>query len=347
MSEASEQPIINPQILRKVRARPDVEKLLEGLLAGDRYVLSKAITLVESTAERDRVPAVQLLSRIMPYTGKSERIGISGSPGVGKSTFIEAYGQRLTGKGKKLAVLTVDPSSQQSKGSILGDKTRMENLSRETSVLIRPSPSGNRFGGVAGQTRAAVLLCEAAGYNHIIIETVGVGQSETEVHRMVDLFILLIMPGGGDELQGIKRGIMELADIIAVNQSDGSRLTEARTTRKAYAGALQLMQPSRPFWKPAVINMSALEGTGFDELDGLTEQFFTALKQGDHLDHLRRSQSLYWMHELIRQSIQQQFYRHPDVVRQMQQIEEKVSGGSLSSHEGAARLLELYGYTEG
>jgi LAO/AO transport system kinase len=333
---------INPRFSRPPASRPDLETLRKGVLAGNIYLLSQAITLIESTAERDREPASTLLSSILPFTGASMRLGVSGTPGVGKSTFIEHYGKRIADRGEKLAVLAVDPSSQQSKGSILGDKTRMEQLARLPNVFIRPSPSGNRFGGVARKTSACILLCEAAGFNHILVETVGIGQSETEVHKMVDLFLLLLLPGGGDELQGIKRGIMELADIILINKADGNRLEQAQQTRKEYANSIQLMQPSRPHWKTKVQILSALEGLGFDNLEASIKLYFEAAAAVEYIETLRRSQAMHWMHEQIRQQLQSSFYQTPAIKAILLEMEAEVRAGSISSHEAANKLMNLY-----
>lgn len=316
--------------------------LEQGVLDGNVFLLSKAITLIESSAERDQEPAAALLSRLLPATGKSVRIGISGTPGVGKSTFIEHYGKRIADRGDKLAVLAVDPSSQQSKGSILGDKTRMEELARQSNVFIRPSPSGNQFGGVARKTGACILLCESAGFNHILVETVGVGQSETEVYQMVDLFILLLLPGGGDELQGIKRGIMELADIILINKADGSSAEQANHTRKAYANAMQLMQNARQHWKPVVQTISALQGTGFTPLDEKIHQYFEAANASDYIGKLRRNQSLHWMHEQIREGLLRDFYLNPEIKDFLKEMEVSVKAGQISSHQAANELLKMY-----
>ncbi|MDB2550074.1 methylmalonyl Co-A mutase-associated GTPase MeaB, partial [Porticoccaceae bacterium] len=272
-----------------------IQPLAQQIIEGDRRALAKAITLVESTRADHGEQAVQLLAELMPHTGKSIRIGVSGAPGVGKSTFIESLGNYLTGQGHQVAVLAVDPTSAVSGGSILGDKTRMEALSVNPKAFVRPSPAGTTLGGVTRRTRESLLLCEAAGYDVIIVETVGVGQSETAVSDMTDMFLLLLSPGGGDDLQGIKRGIMELADLVLVNKADGDLTSIANQTVSDYRGALQFMQARTPAWTPKVNSCSALEGQGIAQAWAVVEDFRAVLTESGELEGLRARQAKAWM----------------------------------------------------
>ena len=278
----------------------------------------------------------------MPYTGDSLRIGITGSPGVGKSTFIESIGNYAIKQGKKLAVLTVDPSSSKSKGSILGDKTRMETLANNKNAFIRPSPSAGMFGGVARKTREMILLCEAAGYDTIFVETVGVGQSETEVHSMVDFFLLLLLAGAGDELQGIKRGIVEMADLLVINKTDINDKKQVRKSRLEYKSALRLYPDTESGWKPTVVGASALKKEGIDEIWNLTEKYFSTVKENGYFIKNRNQQAKHWMIEAINYRLKDDFYNHPKVIKELAQMEEKVVKGKMSSLKAAQILLDIY-----
>ena len=282
----------------------------EAILSGDRRALAKAITLVESARPQDRKASQDLLNELLPHTGNSIRIGITGVPGVGKSTFIESFGQTVIGDGKKVAVLAVDPSSPVAGGSILGDKTRMEQLSRETNAFIRPSPAGKALGGVALKTRESMLLCEAAGFDVVVVETVGVGQSEHQVGSMVDFFLILLLPGGGDELQGIKKGILELADAILINKADGESENLANKTRLHYQSALSLLTQSG-FWSPEVRTCSALERSGIAEAWDMVRRFHDEALAAGHLASMRSEQNLQWMWQLTDQLLRQQITDHP------------------------------------
>ena len=282
----------------------------EAILSGDRRALAKAITLVESARPQDRKASQDLLNELLPHTGNSIRIGITGVPGVGKSTFIESFGQTVIGDGKKVAVLAVDPSSPVAGGSILGDKTRMEQLSRETNAFIKASPAGKALGGVALKTRESMLLCEAAGFDVVVVETVGVGQSEHQVGSMVDFFLILLLPGGGDELQGIKKGILELADAILINKADGESENLANKTRLHYQSALSLLTQSG-FWSPEVRTCSALERSGIAEAWDMVRRFHDEALAAGHLASMRSEQNLQWMWQLTDQLLRQQITDHP------------------------------------
>jgi LAO/AO transport system kinase len=323
-------------------ADPDAAALAEAVTAGDRRALARAITLVESTRKDHRAMASDLLRRLMPHTGGSIRLGISGAPGVGKSTFIEALGNHLVDEGQRVAVLTVDPSSVISGGSILGDKTRMETLSRRPEAFIRPSPSGNTLGGVARRSLESLLLCEAAGFDVIIVETVGVGQSETRVADMTDMFVLLLQPGGGDELQGIKRGIMELADLVLVNKADDG--LEALATRSAndYRNALSLLHPRSAEWKVEVRTCSARDRTGIAEAWDVVLRHHDALTAGGQLAERRAAQARGWMWSEVRERLLADLQESPEVRDQLPALEAAASSGSLPAAAAADRLLEIY-----
>jgi LAO/AO transport system kinase len=301
--------------------------------------LARAITLVESTRGDHRAQAAELLDEVLPKTGDAVRIGITGTPGSGKSTFIEELGSRLTADEHRVAVLAVDPSSRRSGGSILGDKTRMERLARDDRAFIRPSPSGGTLGGVARRTREAGLLCEAAGFDVIIVETVGVGQSEVAVADMVDCFVLLAAPGGGDELQGIKRGIMELADVVVVNKADGDLEAAAGRAVADYRHAVHLLRPKHPDWQVPVIATSALEGTGIDEVWSAAEQFVAQLRDSGRLAQLRSAQAVSWMQDEIRETLLDDFRRNPHVAARWNETEAAVRAGTLSPTTAARHLL--------
>ena len=308
------------------------------IFKGNRTILSQAITLVESTLPEHQELSREIIEACLPYSGKSIRIGISGVPGVGKSTFIEAFGKQLTKQGYKLAVLAIDPSSEKSKGSILGDKTRMEDLANDPNAYIRPSPSSGTLGGVARKTREAIILCEAAGFNVIFVETVGVGQSETVVNHMVDMFLLLMLAGAGDELQGIKRGIMEMADIIAINKADGTNIKKAEIAAIEYRNALHLFPASESGWIPQVVTCSALTNHGIFDLSELTKKYFEQIKDSNYFKIRRNFQAKYWMYEVIYEKLKENFFNTPDIKSRLSDMEQKVLSGEISS-VAAANLI--------
>ena len=319
--------------------------LAERVAAGDRRALARAITLVESTRADHRAEAEALLEALLPRTGGALRIGISGAPGVGKSTFIEAFGLALIAEGKRPAVLAVDPSSRVSGGSILGDKTRMAELARHKAAFIRPSPSGFGqdglgFGGVARRSREALLVCEAAGFDPIIVETVGVGQSETAVSEMTDMFLLLLMPAGGDDLQGIKRGIMELADLLIVNKSDGALEATAGRTAADYAHALRLMQPRHRAWSAEVLRCSALNGTGIAAIIEKVEAFRAALTKSGELVGHRREQATLWFHRELALTTMERMAEDPDLSKTLVGLEKKVAKGAIGPGAAARQIVD-------
>jgi len=305
-------PQVNPHIkkIRKSRQRLSLEEYTNGILNGDINILSRAITLIESKLPDDNLIAQEIIEKCLPYSGNSIRIGITGVPGVGKSTFIEALGLQIVNN-HKLAVLAVDPSSDRSGGSILGDKTRMEKLSASRNAFIRPSPSAGSLGGVARKTRETIILCEAAGYDVIFIETVGVGQSETAVHSMVDFFLLLMLAGAGDELQGIKRGIMEMADAIAITKADSSNIQKAEFAKVQYQNALHLFPPQKSGWTPKVLTCSALEGTGISEIWNLIQSYLKLVKTNNYFNENRRRQDMYWFYQTLENGLKDKFLMTP------------------------------------
>ncbi len=305
-------------------------------------MLARAITMAESIRPDHQEKAQALLNELMPSTGGSIRIGISGTPGVGKSTFIEAFGKFLTGEGLKVAVLTIDPSSKRTGGSILGDKTRMEELSRDPNAFIRPSPSGGSLGGVARRTREVMLLCEAAGFDVILIETVGVGQSETTVADMVDLFMLLLAPAGGDELQGIKRGVMELADIIVINKADGELIPVAKRAANEYRSAVRLMRPKTKSWTPKVLLTSALKKIGIEELWQTIGEYLDARRDAGELEVQRAEQSSAWMWSEIEDSLMNHLKTDTEVASKLSAMEEDVRDGKLSPTAAARAVLGIF-----
>ncbi len=315
-----------------------VEKLKKNLLTGQRRALAKAITLIESTRADHQATAQKLLAEILPDTGKSIRLGFTGTPGVGKSSFIEAFGLYLTGRGYRVAVLAVDPSSTRTGGSILGDKTRMELLSKDPKAFIRPSPSGGTLGGVARRTREAMLLCEAAGYDVVLIETVGVGQSEIAVADMVDMFLLMLSPGGGDDLQGIKRGIMELADLVIVNKADGDLKAAAGRAAGDYKAALHLMRPKFSGWTAGVVLASALKGEGLDQVWRQVQSFEAALREQGELDRMRADQAKAWMWSEIKDQMMDAFRAH--LPERLPEVEQAVMKGKTPPTAAARMLLK-------
>ncbi len=327
---------------RAKRKRLTVSDYMDGILQGDISILSQAVTLVESSLPAHQKIAQELIEACLPYSGNAIRLGITGVPGAGKSTFIEALGMHLVNQSHKLAVLAIDPSSERSKGSILGDKTRMEELSVAPNAFIRPSPSAGSLGGVARKTRESVILCEAAGYDVIIVETVGVGQSEIAVHSMVDFFLLLQLAGAGDELQGIKRGIMEMADGIAINKSDGNNIDKARIAKTQYQNALRLFPPSDSGWIPEVYPCSAIEKTGIDDIWQMVLRYIDQTTANNYFDYHRHQQSKYWMYETINEQLRDMFYHNPEIELLLKKVENQVLANEISSFAGAKILLDKY-----
>jgi LAO/AO transport system kinase len=326
-----------------LRRRLPIETYIEGILRGDRVMLARAITLVESERPADVELAARLIDSILPHTGRSRRVGITGVPGVGKSTFIDALGIHLTrGRGERVAVLSVDPSSPVSGGSILGDKTRMEKLCVEEKAFIRPSPSRGHMGGVARRTRETILLCEAAGFEDILIETVGVGQSETAVRSMCDFFLLLMLAGAGDELQGMKRGIIEMVDGMVINKADGDNIRKAERARSEYAGALHLFRASSHGWTPQVLTCSALNSHGIEEIWQMVLAHRTLLESNGHLALRRSQQARQWMEELIALGLQDTFRRDPDVAALLPALQAAVDSGRMAPLAASNELLAVF-----
>ncbi len=324
-------------------SRLPVAAYVDGVLGGDRAVLARAITLVESERPEDAAPAAALLDAILPHTGRSRRVGITGVPGVGKSTFIDTLGMHLVReRGERLAVLSVDPSSPISGGSILGDKTRMERLALEAAAYIRPSPARGFLGGVARRTRETVLLCEAAGFGTIVVETVGVGQSETAVRSMTDFFLLLMLPGAGDQLQGIKRGIIEMVDALAINKADGDMTSLAERARAEYLGALRLFPAPADGWVPPVVTCSALTGGGIAALWEVVLAHRARMEAGGHLVARRRQQALAWMHELIGTGLEAALRADPEVAAALPALEADVAAGRTSAFAAARDVLARF-----
>jgi len=330
---------INPHLPARQRRAHDAAYYLQGILAGDRVVLSQAITLVESTQVADQVKARQIVEGCLPHSGQSFRLGITGVPGVGKSTFIETFGLQLVSQGYRVAVLAVDPTSQLTHGSILGDKTRMGQLSVHPAVYIRPSPAGEALGGVAAKTRELMLLCEAAGYNFILVETVGVGQSEVAVHQLTDFFLLLLLPGGGDELQGIKRGVVEMADLIAVNKADEDRELAAQQARATYQGALHLFPAKPSGWIANAVTCSALTGKGIAEIIHTLHAYEQATRASGYFGHHRQEQAVHWLQHILAAGVLQQFYARPDIAAQLPALRAAVRAGDMSPQAAVERLL--------
>ena len=337
-----EQPIVNPYFKRRKKSRLTTEAYVAGILAGDITTLSQAITLIESSNPEHYAQAQEIIERCLPHAGKSIRIGITGVPGAGKSTFIEAIGNKVTSLRHKLAVLAIDPSSERSGGSILGDKTRMESICHNPDVFIRPSPSAGSLGGVARKTRETIVLCEAAGFDVIFIETVGVGQSETAVHSMVDLFMLLQISGAGDELQGIKRGIMEMADLMVITKADGENIHKAELARTQFQGALRLFPVPDSGWRPRVLACSSVAQTGLDEVWKGVEEYLDHIVANGYFKHNRNRQNKYWMYESIHEALRNSFYHAPEVEARIGDYEQRVLDDRMSSFIAAKELLELY-----
>jgi len=336
-------PVVNPYRQRKVkRQQYTASEFVKGILAGNITILSQALTLVESSLTEHQIIAQEVIEKCLPHAGNSIRLGITGVPGAGKSTFIESLGMSLVRSGHKLAVLAIDPSSERSKGSILGDKTRMEELSVAKTAFIRPSPSAGSLGGVARKTRESIILCEAAGFDTIFVETVGVGQSEISVHSMVDFFLLLQIAGAGDELQGIKRGIMEMADGIAINKCDGTNIDRANVARAQYQTALHLFPPHESGWSPEALTCSSVENTGIEDIWEMVERYIHFTKANEFFEIKRNTQSKYWMYETINEQLKGNFYKNPEIQNLLIENEKRVLSNELSSFIAAKNLLDTY-----
>jgi LAO/AO transport system kinase len=325
-----------------MRKRPTLAAYTDGILAGDRVMLGQAITLVESTLAADQLLSASLIQALLPHAGRSLRVGITGVPGVGKSTFIEALGRQLLDVGKKVAVLAVDPSSPLTKGSILGDKTRMEGLALDKRAFIRPSPSRGTLGGVAGKTREAILLCEAAGFDLILVETVGVGQSETAVKNRVDFFLLLLLAGAGDELQGIKKGIMEMADGFVVHKADGDNLIPAAQAQVAYENAIHLFPALEKKWIPKVLLASSVSGIGIKEVGDLLFEYEEQMKASGFWEQNRAQQRLSWLDDRLQEGLGQAFLGHRGVQEMLEREKAAVKSGTLNPGLLAKRLVDLF-----
>lgn len=316
-------------------------EFVTNILEGNIPFLSKAITLVESTNSKHQAQANEILEKCLPFANNSVRIGITGVPGVGKSTFIESFGKHLTNQGKKVAVLAVDPSSSVNKGSILGDKTRMEQLVTDKNAFIRPSPSGTSLGGVAQKTRESIILCEAAGFDTIIIETVGVGQSETVVHSMVDFFLLLKLAGAGDELQGIKRGIIEMADAIVINKADHGNEKNAKIAQIEFNRALHLYPIKDSKWQPKVLTASAIKNIGIGAIDEMIQEYISLTKKNDYFQQKRHEQNTFWLLSTIEQQLKDNFYQNPTIKKALSEEIKKLENGKTTPFLAAKKLLKL------
>ncbi|RMF04520.1 MAG: methylmalonyl Co-A mutase-associated GTPase MeaB [Bacteroidetes bacterium] len=330
---------INPRLRQRRRKEHPASYYVQGIRAGDRVILSQAITLVESKRPADQSLARDVVEACLPYSGKSFRLGLTGVPGVGKSTFIEAFGLQLIEAGYRPAVLAVDPTSQLSGGSILGDKTRMAKLSLHPEAFIRPSPAGKSLGGVAAKTREVMLLCEAAGFDYILIETVGVGQSEVAVHALTDFFLLLLLPGGGDELQGMKRGVVEMADLIAINKADDDRELAARQACSEYQRALHLYPPKPSGWSAQAVICSAITGKGLSDIREILERFRTQAQESGYLQSHRQEQAVHWFEDQLQEALLAHFYEQPDFQARLHTVKEAVRQGQLSPRAGVWQVL--------
>lgn len=339
-------PSVNPHVSHRTfynkKKLLTVDDYFNGILESNRVILSRAVTLIESVKPEHQELAQQIINKCLPYSGKSIRLGITGVPGAGKSTFIEALGKHITRNNGKLAVLAIDPSSERSKGSILGDKTRMEELATDQNAYIRPSPSAGSLGGVARKTRETVILCEAAGFDTIFIETVGVGQSETAVHSMVDFFLLIQIAGAGDELQGIKRGIMEMADGIVINKADGNNVEKAELAQAQFRNALHLFPSPPSGWSPKVMKCSSITKIGISEVWEMVSEYVSFTLNNNYFENRRALQSKYWMYESINESLKNSFFNHPDIKKELKKYEDSVLSEKISSFVAAKELLSIY-----
>lgn len=343
-SGVAQPPSVNPYLHKRPKRKPlpTAGELVEGILKGDVTVLSRAVTLVESLSADHQAIAQEVIEKCLPHSGRSRRIGITGVPGAGKSTSIDVFGLHVLRNGGKLAVLAIDPSSERTKGSILGDKTRMEKLAVHPSAFIRPSPSAGSLGGVARKTRETIVLCEAAGYDNIFVETVGVGQSETAVHSMVDFFLLIQLAGTGDELQGIKRGIMEMADGIVINKADGDNIDRARLAQAQFRSALHLFPPTASGWSPEVLTYSGYFELGIPEVWDMIDRYFTFVTANGYFERRRSEQSRYWMYETINEQLRARFYNNEAVAARLIAEEAEVLANRRSSFVAAKDVLDFY-----
>lgn len=326
----------------KRKNRLTAQAYIDGVLAGDRVILSRAITIIESNLESDKLLAKDIIQAILPASGNSIRIGITGVPGVGKSTFIEAFGKYLITQGKKVAILSIDPSSQRSKGSILGDKTRMEELSNLENAYIRPSASGETLGGVANKTAESMLLCEAAGYDVILIETVGVGQSETAVHGMTDFFLLLMLAGAGDELQGIKKGIMEMADMVVINKADGDNIRMSEMARLQYQNALHIFPQSESGWEPVVTKASSTKNIGIDTVWDEIKKYKQLVSENGYFNKNRNHQKIRWMYDNINEELKRMFYGSKTIANKLIGLEKRIISSEVSPVKAAEDMIETF-----
>jgi len=331
-----------PVLAKPARHKLTIDDYVQGVLGGNRVILSQAITLIESNLPAHMTMAQKVIKELLPHGGKSIRVGITGVPGAGKSTFIEILGCQLCDKGHKVAVLAVDPSSTVTKGSILGDKTRMEELSRRTGSFIRPSPSSGTLGGVTRKSRETILLCEAAGYDVLLIETVGVGQSEVTVRSMVDFFMLLMITGAGDELQGMKKGVIELADAIVVNKADGDNKQRALMAKVDYDRILHYLRPATEGWMTKGHTCSAVTGDGIIDIWRAVEKFHEVMMSSGVFERRRRTQMLSWVHAMVQEYLQAKFLNHPHVITKMPHIEEEVMNGHISATLAVKELIGIF-----
>lgn len=326
----------------KPKGRLTAQEYIEGVLKGDRVLLSRAITIIESNLETDKTLAKEIIQAILPHSGNSIRIGITGVPGVGKSTFIEVFGKHLVAKDHRVAILSIDPSSQRSRGSILGDKTRMEELANIDEAYIRPSASGDTLGGVANKTGETMLLCEAAGYDVVLIETVGVGQSETAVHGMTDFFLLLMLAGAGDELQGIKKGIMEMADMVVINKADGDNITMSKMAKRQYQNALHIFPQSESGWSPVVSTASAIKNIGISNVWDEIEKFKKLVDENGYFKNNRNHQQIQWMYNNINEELKHLFYGSKAISSKLKGLEKEIVSAKISPVKAAENILDEF-----
>lgn len=341
-TDLGEATAVPPEIVKRARRRIDVDELFEGVRRCDRTLMSRAITLLESTAAAHRVLAQELLVRLLPFSGKALRVGITGVPGVGKSTFIEALGMKLITEGHKVAVLAIDPSSTKTRGSILGDKTRMAKLAREENTFIRPSPSAGTLGGVAKATRESMVVFEAAGYDVILVETVGVGQSEVAVSQMVDCFTFLALAGAGDQLQGIKKGVLEMADLVAINKADGPNLKNAKRAARELGAAMRMVRQESDLWHPPTMTMSAVEHEGVEEFWDHVQEHHKVMLDSGTFEHTRREQQVQWMWSMVHETLLQRLNADPEVSSVRKLVEMQLRQAQITPTLGAEKILRAF-----
>ncbi|AIU32724.1 MULTISPECIES: methylmalonyl Co-A mutase-associated GTPase MeaB [Corynebacterium] len=341
-TDLGEATAVPPEIVKRARRRIDVDELFEGVRRCDRTLMSRAITLLESTAAAHRVLAQELLVRLLPFSGKALRVGITGVPGVGKSTFIEALGMKLITEGHKVAVLAIDPSSTKTRGSILGDKTRMAKLAREENAFIRPSPSAGTLGGVAKATRESMVVFEAAGYDVILVETVGVGQSEVAVSQMVDCFTFLALAGAGDQLQGIKKGVLEMADLVAINKADGPNLKNAKRAARELGAAMRMVRQESDLWHPPTMTMSAVEHEGVEEFWDHVQKHHKVMLDSGTFEHTRREQQVQWMWSMVHETLLQRLNADPEVSSVRKLVEMQLRQAQITPTLGAEKILRAF-----